>query len=86
VKRRHLPLEDVRRDCDDAACEPWAEEGTGIAAVKQPSPGTPWFFVRRSGGHPDNSIAPSAFANIPDVVTAVAPIVAKVDLVSVKIA
>jgi hypothetical protein len=53
--------------------------------VKERSPVTPWFFVRRSGGHPDNSTASLSFANVPDVTSAVATIQCEVYPVSVQV-
>jgi hypothetical protein len=85
MKRRHLLLEDVSGDCNDAAGEPWTEEWAGIAPMKERSPVSPWFLGRRSGGHPDNSKALLPFANLPDVVPAVATVPSEVDLIAVQI-
>jgi hypothetical protein len=86
MKRRHLLLEDVRRDCHETACEPRAEQGSGIAAVKERSPVTLQFlFVRRSRCHPDNFTTLLSFANVPDIVTTVMTIPSEVYPVPVQV-
>jgi len=48
VKYRHNAFEDVRRNRDYRASEPWAKERAGIASVKEAMPDTPHRILRTS--------------------------------------